>query len=108
MEKTQQINNLSEDYQTIQRDLQSTIQSRQQLESQLQENKEIQREFANLANDANIYKMVGPVLLKQEKSEAVVAVDARVEFINNEIKKVEDKIKELSSKSEAIRVQIPA
>jgi prefoldin beta subunit len=38
-----------------------------------------------LDEDANIYKLVGPVLLKQEKSEAVMAVDGRLEFIENEM-----------------------
>jgi prefoldin beta subunit len=38
-----------------------------------------------LKDDANIYKLVGPVLLKQEKTEAVLAVDGRLEFIENEM-----------------------
>jgi chaperonin cofactor prefoldin len=29
--------------------------------------------------------MVGPVLLKQDKTEAVMAVDARLDFIENEM-----------------------
>lgn len=43
------------------------------------------QEFASLEDDANIYKLVGPVLLKQEKTEAVMAVDGRLEFIENEM-----------------------
>jgi prefoldin beta subunit len=43
------------------------------------------QEFASLEDDANIYKLVGPVLLKQEKAEAVMAVDGRLEFIENEM-----------------------
>ncbi|POS86283.1 hypothetical protein EPUL_001205, partial [Erysiphe pulchra] len=98
---------LSQDYQSLQQDLQNNIQSRQQLESQLQENKGVQMEFSNLTDEnAKIYKLVGPVLLKQDKAEAVLAVDARLEFINNEIKRVEEKIKELRSKSDAIRIQV--
>ena len=42
------------------------------------------QEFASLKEEANIYKLVGPVLLKQEKTEAVMAVDGRLEFIENE------------------------
>lgn len=42
------------------------------------------QEFAGLKDDANIYKLVGPVLLKQERTEAVMAVDGRLEFIENE------------------------
>lgn len=43
------------------------------------------QEFAGLKADANIYKLVGPVLLKQDKTEAVLAVDGRLEFIENEM-----------------------
>jgi prefoldin beta subunit len=40
----------------------------------------------NLAGaDANIYKLVGPVLIKQEKQEAVNQVNNRIEFINGEL-----------------------
>jgi prefoldin beta subunit len=45
----------------------------------------MRQEFASLEDDANIYKLVGPVLLKQEKTEAVMAVDGRLEFIENEM-----------------------
>jgi prefoldin beta subunit len=38
-----------------------------------------------LNDDSNIYKLVGPVLLKQDKSEAVLAVDGRLEFIEKEM-----------------------
>lgn len=43
------------------------------------------KEFSTLAADANIYKLVGPVLLKQDKSEASLAVDRRLEFIDKEM-----------------------
>jgi prefoldin beta subunit len=38
-----------------------------------------------LKDEANIYKLVGPVLLKQDKTEAVLAVDGRLEYIENEM-----------------------
>jgi len=43
------------------------------------------KEFAKLANDANIYKLVGPVLFKQDRTEAVIGVDGRLEFIEKEM-----------------------
>jgi len=45
----------------------------------------LQKEFSQLSEDSNIYKLVGPVLLKQERSEAVMAVDGRLEFIEREM-----------------------
>jgi chaperonin cofactor prefoldin len=43
------------------------------------------QEFNSLADDANIYKLVGPVLLKQDTSEAKSTVDGRLEYIGGEM-----------------------
>ena len=45
----------------------------------------MKKEFDALKEEANIYKQVGPVLLKQDKQEAVMAVNGRLEFIDNEM-----------------------
>jgi prefoldin beta subunit len=66
-------------------DLQNTVSARDRLETQQQENRGVQKEFASLDDEANIYKLVGPVLLKQDKAEAVLAVDGRLEFIVGEM-----------------------
>ncbi|KAF8857074.1 Prefoldin beta-like protein [Acephala macrosclerotiorum] len=102
----QRLQTLSEEYQKLQTELQNNIQSSQKLESQQQENKAVQKEFASLDDDANIYKLVGPVLLKQDKTEAVMAVSGRLEFIENEIKRVEKQIKDVQDKSDALRTEI--
>ncbi|CZR64225.1 related to Gim complex component GIM1 [Phialocephala subalpina] len=102
----QRLQALSEEYQKLQTELQNNIQSGQKLESQRQENKGVQKEFAGLDDGANIYKLVGPVLLKQDKTEAVMAVDGRLEFIENEIKRVDKQIKDVQDKSDALRTEI--
>lgn len=79
-------------------ELQSTIDARQKLESQLQENKGVAREFGSFSSSpenkgqgggggglGKIYKLVGPVLLAQDKSEAISAVQARLDFIEKEM-----------------------
>lgn len=66
-------------------DLEGLIDARQKLESQQQENQGVQSEFDQLDDESNIYKLVGPVLLKQEKTEAVMAVNGRLEFIEKEM-----------------------
>lgn len=43
------------------------------------------QEFDLLNDDANIYKQIGPVLLKQDKTEAVMAVNGRLDFIEKEM-----------------------
>ena len=43
------------------------------------------QEFATPDDDAKIYKLVGPVLLKQETAEAKSTVDSRLEYIEKEM-----------------------
>ncbi|THZ07057.1 hypothetical protein D6C91_10310 [Aureobasidium pullulans] len=81
-EQQKQLQALSDEYTTLQNELQTTVAARQKLESQQQENK---GEFANLDDDANIYKLVGPILLKQDATEAKSTVDGRLEFIDKEM-----------------------
>lgn len=66
-------------------ELEGYVDARQKLESQEQENQGVQDEFASLNEESNIYKLVGPVLLKQDKTEAVMAVNGRLEFIEKEM-----------------------
>ncbi|KAF9392631.1 hypothetical protein CPB97_011611 [Podila verticillata] len=93
-------------YQTIQKDYSKAVESRQRLDSQLQENKIVQEEFALLQGDANIYKLIGPVLVKQDKTEAVTNVDKRIDFIQAEIERVEKQLKDLQEKTEKKRVEL--
>ncbi|KAH1616465.1 hypothetical protein KXW65_005245 [Aspergillus fumigatus] len=97
---------LSDEYQQLQTDLEGFIDARQKLESQQQENKGVQAEFDKLDEDSRIYKIVGPVLLKQDKNEAVTAVNGRLDFIEKEIKRIEGQIKEAQEKAEKKRAEI--
>ncbi|EXJ94763.1 prefoldin beta subunit [Capronia coronata CBS 617.96] len=97
---------LSEALQKYQDDLQTAIEARQKLEAQQQENQAVQKEFVSLADDAGIFKLVGPVLLKQDKTEALSAVQGRLEFIGKEISRIEAKIQELQEGSEKKRVDL--
>ena len=87
-------------------DLQTTVSARQTLESQLAENRAVQKEFSTLSSESNIYKLIGPVLLKQDKTEATGAVEGRLEFIEKEIKRTEGRIRELQEGSEKKRSEV--
>ncbi|GJJ71955.1 prefoldin beta subunit [Entomortierella parvispora] len=93
-------------YQKIQQDYSKAVESRQKLDSQLQENKLVQEEFKLLKGDANVYKLIGPVLVKQEKNDAITNVDKRIDFIQAEIDRVEKQLKELQEKSEKKRMEL--
>lgn len=45
----------------------------------------MQKEFAKLKEDETIYKLIGPVLMKQDKVEADSTVNGRLEFIGKEM-----------------------
>lgn len=105
-EVQKKLQDLSENYQKLQGELSTAVEARQKLESQQQENTSVKKEFGLLDDDANIYKQIGPVLLKQDKSEAVMAVNGRLEFINKEIQRTETHINDIQDKSEKVKMDI--
>lgn len=105
-EVQKQLQGLSEEFQKLQTELEGYVDARQKLESQEQENQGVQDEFASLNEESNIYKLVGPVLLKQDKTEAVMAVNGRLEFIEKEIKRIETQIQETEEKADKKRTEI--
>ena len=66
----------------------------------------MQAEFALLKDDANVYKQVGPVLLKQDKTEAMMAVNGRLQYIEKEIERVEKQITGIQEKSEKKKMEV--
>ena len=43
------------------------------------------QEFSSLNDDAKVYKLVGPVLLKQDTAEAKSTVESRLEYIQGDM-----------------------
>ena len=66
----------------------------------------VQKEFQILSPQASIHKLVGPTLIKQERKEAVSHVKTRLEFIKNEIQKLEVELKELETQEQAKATQL--
>ncbi|KAK2777250.1 hypothetical protein FQN53_002305 [Emmonsiellopsis sp. PD_33] len=101
-----QIQAVGDEYQKLQTELAEIVQAREKLESQQQENKSVQKEFTSLEDDANIYKLVGPVLLKQDKKDAMMAVEGRLDFIDKEISRIEKQIADIQDQSEKKKIEI--
>ncbi|KAM7188263.1 Prefoldin [Naviculisporaceae sp. PSN 640] len=97
---------LSEEFTKLQKDLQDAVGSRQKLEAQRQENVGVQKEFKKLKEDETIYKLMGPILLKQDRAEAESTVNGRLEFISSEISRLETQIKETQAKIEKKKNEI--
>lgn len=97
---------VSAEFQKIQNDLSLAVDARQKLEAQLSENELVKKvdmshpphtdhprfmhriitqEFAALTGDNTVYKIVGPVLVQQDQSEAKQNVNTRLDFIRGEM-----------------------
>ena len=70
----------------------STHSFRSYMES-LHENEMALKEFQLLEDDTNVFKMIGPVLVKQDAKEALENVKRRLEYFKGEIER-KDKYEE--------------
>ena len=93
-------------FKAFQKDLQKYGSARQQLESQLNENNLVLDELKLLEADAGVFKMIGPVLVRQELEESKQNVQKRIDYINGEIKRHEGVIKDLEGKTDSQRETI--
>ncbi|KAI9452121.1 prefoldin subunit 6 [Lactarius psammicola] len=96
----------SSDYQKLQADLSSAVEARQRLDAQLSENELVKKEFSTLTPNNVVFKLVGPVLVKQDQAEAKGNVDKRLEFIGGEIKRIEVQLQEIEQKSEKKKLEL--
>ncbi|KAG7099113.1 hypothetical protein E1B28_000986 [Marasmius oreades] len=96
----------SKDFQKLQSDLSVAVDARQRLDAQLSENEMVKKEFALLKPGNEVYKQIGPVLVKQDQAEAKSNVDTRLEFIRGEINRIEVQIKDVETKSEKKKLEL--
>ncbi|TNM99061.1 prefoldin subunit 6 [Takifugu flavidus] len=92
-----------EKYTQMQKDFSKSVSARQKLETQVTENKIVKEELDLLNSTNTIYKLIGPVLVKQDPEEAKATVTKRLEYINGEIQRYEILLKDLEKKSEEQR-----
>ncbi|XP_077091716.1 prefoldin subunit 6 [Siphateles boraxobius] len=92
-----------EKYQLLQKDVSKSMSARQKLEAQLTENNIVKEELAFLDCQNTVYKLIGPVLVKQDLDEAKATVGKRLEYINGEIQRYETLLKEMEKKSDQHR-----
>ena len=58
---------------------------KRQLDSQLNENKAVKQELDLLKSGNEVFKLIGPVLIKQDQEEAKQNVEKRIEYITAEL-----------------------
>lgn len=84
-------------YRKLQEEMGQLQQTLQALMGQENENEMVKRELDLLDNNGSnnaVFKMVGPVLLKNDLEDAKLTVDKRLEFIRGEKNKTEESIKQ--------------
>ncbi|XP_068571463.1 prefoldin subunit 6 [Cebidichthys violaceus] len=92
-----------EKYTQMQKDVSKSMSARQKLETQLAENNIVKEELDLLDTTNTVFKLIGPVLVKQDLDEAKATVTKRLEYINGEIQRYETLLKDLEKKSEQHR-----
>ena len=76
------------------------------LQEKKSENEMVLFEFGLLDNSANVFKLVGPILAKQDTSEAKANVSKRIEFITKEMSRMEQLESDFQTKVEDKRKNI--
>ncbi|URE09340.1 Prefoldin subunit [Musa troglodytarum] len=73
-------------------------QVRKQYTIQLGENELVLKELELLNENSNVYKLIGPVLVKQDLAEANANVRKRIEYISAELKRLDGTLQDLEDK----------
>jgi prefoldin beta subunit len=81
----EQLQSLTDNYNSLSVKLSSTLQTLQTLEAQRTENSSVSLEFTRLTPKSKVYKLVGPVLVKQGLEEAKSTVEGRMGFIEKQM-----------------------
>ena len=64
-------------------------QAKQSLVEKKSENEMVLAEFNLMGDDAAVYKLVGPILAKQDVAESKTNVEKRIEYITKEIERMD-------------------
>ena len=92
-----------ENFQALQKQYQKTLSIRQQLGGQVFENETVKGELDLVKKDQEVYKLIGPVLIKQDIEEALQNVNKRLDYIKGELKRVDDTIADMEKSQETQR-----
>ena len=80
--------------------------AKQSLVEKKSENEMVLAEFNLMSADASVYKLVGPILAKQDVAESKTNVEKRIEYITKEIERMDKLEQDFQSKVEEKRNNI--
>ncbi|KAL4277078.1 hypothetical protein AHAS_Ahas20G0271200 [Arachis hypogaea] len=93
-----ELENKTNDLSKLQKDIAKNHQVRKKYTVQLGENELVLKELDLLNENANVYKLIGPVLVKQDLAEANSNVRKRIEYITAELKRLDATVQDLEEK----------
>ncbi|PHT74943.1 hypothetical protein T459_22220 [Capsicum annuum] len=79
------LENKANDLSKLQKDISKNHQIRKKYTIQLGESGLVLKELDLLNEDTNVYKLIGPMLVKQDMAEAKANVKKRIEYISTEL-----------------------
>ncbi|GAB2278289.1 Prefoldin subunit 6 [Dionaea muscipula] len=92
------LENKANDLRKLQKDIAKNHEVRKKYTVQLGENELVLKELELLKKDGNVYKLIGPVLVKQDLAEANANVRKRIEYISAELKRLEATLQDMEEK----------
>ena len=90
----------------IEQEFQKVFRAKQSLVEKKSENEMVLAEFNLMSGDASVYKLVGPVLAKQDTHEAKGNVEKRIEYITKEIERMDKLEQDFQNKVDERRKNI--
>ncbi|GAB4840613.1 Prefoldin subunit 6 [Ancistrocladus abbreviatus] len=97
-ELQRELENKANDLRKLQKDIAKNHEVRKKYTVQLGENELVLKELDLLNEDANVYKLIGPVLVKQDLAEANANVRKRIDYISAELKRLEATLQDMEEK----------
>ena len=85
----------------VQKQIQEAASQRETLMTQRGENELVMKELELVKGDRPVYKLVGPVLVKQDLEEAKDTITKRLEYISKQMTERENRMQALSMEAAA-------
>eukprot|EP01115_Flamella_aegyptia_P004063 TRINITY_DN17_c2_g1_i1.p1 TRINITY_DN17_c2_g1~~TRINITY_DN17_c2_g1_i1.p1 ORF type:complete len:120 (+),score=30.26 TRINITY_DN17_c2_g1_i1:24-383(+) len=82
----------TDEFRKLQIDFEKCMKNHQTLLTQKNENEMVKQEFDLIEEDTIVYKLIGPVLVKQDTEEAKMNVEKRLELIDGELEKTKKRL----------------
>ena len=95
-------------FRTLQKEIGKLQSSSSEQGTRILENEMVLKELELLEDEAQVFKLIGPVLVKQELVEVKNNVSKRIEFIKNDISRLGDNIAAKEKQQDEVKKAIGA